>query len=72
MYLIFNELIQYDVFVNIINQDSYTASFKDKDGKVKELNFKTTNLYLRNEKEAPEGVTIVGVKQVLQVRLEIA
>ncbi|MDI9509222.1 MAG: D-alanyl-D-alanine carboxypeptidase [Clostridiales bacterium] len=62
MYLIFNELIQYDVFVNIINQDSYTASFKDKDGKVKELNFKTTNLYLRNEKEAPEGVTIVGGK----------
>lgn len=62
MYLIFNELIQYDTFLNIINQSSYTALYKDKDKKDKELIFKTTNLYLREEKDVPEGITIVGGK----------
>lgn len=62
MYLIFNELIQYDTFINIINQSSYTASFLDKNGNEKELTFKTTNLYLREEKESPENIQIVGGK----------
>lgn len=62
IYLIFNELIKYDTFVNIINQSSYMASFKDKDGNNKELTFKTTNLYLREEKESPENIQIIGGK----------
>jgi D-alanyl-D-alanine carboxypeptidase len=33
LYLIFNELLNYDTFENIINTASYTADYKDKDGK---------------------------------------
>ena len=62
MYLIFNELIQYDAFINIISQDSYTAVYKDMDKNEKSLNFNSTNLYLTEEKEAPEGITIIGGK----------
>ncbi|MDD4111855.1 MAG: D-alanyl-D-alanine carboxypeptidase [Herbinix sp.] len=62
MYLIFNELIQHDAFLNIISQSSYTAVFKDKDKNEKSLNFKSTNLYLTEEKEAPQALTIIGGK----------
>lgn len=62
MYLLFNELIQYDAFINIITQDSYSATFKDKDGNERELSFNSTNLYHRGDQEAPEGITIVGGK----------
>ena len=62
MYLIFNELIQYDTFLNIISQSSYTAVFKDKNKKEKQLTFNSTNLYLREEKESPEDITIIGGK----------
>lgn len=62
MYLIFNELLQYDTFLNIINQSSYTFTYTDKSQKSKELTLKTTNLYLREEKEPPEDIRIVGGK----------
>ncbi|TAH68641.1 MAG: D-alanyl-D-alanine carboxypeptidase [Anaerolineaceae bacterium] len=62
MYLIFNELIQYDTFLNIIGQSSYTAVYRDKDNNEKSINLNSTNLYLREEREAPEGIEIVGGK----------
>jgi D-alanyl-D-alanine carboxypeptidase len=62
IYLLFNELIQYDAFINIISLNSYTVAYKDKDKNDKELNFNTTNLYLREEKETPEAITIIGGK----------
>lgn len=62
IYLIFNELIQYDSFLNIIKQDSYTVNYLDKEGNAKEKTFNTTNLYLKGEKEAPEEMTIIGGK----------
>lgn len=62
IYLIFNELIQYDTFINIINQSSYKAVYKDEGGNSKEFNFNTANLYLKGEKEAPDEITIVGGK----------
>jgi D-alanyl-D-alanine carboxypeptidase len=62
MYLIFNELIQFDTFINIISQTSYTATYKNNEGNQDEAIFNTTNLYLRGEKESPEGITIIGGK----------
>ncbi len=62
LYLIFNELIQYDTFINIISQSSYTAAYKDKDKNEKTISFNSTNLYQREEKDAPEGISIVGGK----------
>lgn len=62
VYLIFNELIQYDTFLNIINQSSYTAVYKDRNKNEKQMTFNTTNLYLRGDKQAPEGITVIGGK----------
>lgn len=62
LYLIFNELIKYDTFINIINQSTYKFDYSDKDGNNKTLTVKTTNLYLRNEKQSPENIEIIGGK----------
>ena len=62
MYLIFNELISHDAFINIVSQNSYIADYKDKDKNDKQLSFNSTNLYLREEKEAPEGISVIGGK----------
>lgn len=68
MYLIFNELISHDAFINIIEQISYKATYKDKDNNIIEKNFNTTNLYLREEREVPEDITIIGGKTGLTSR----
>ncbi|NLO08462.1 MAG: D-alanyl-D-alanine carboxypeptidase [Clostridiales bacterium] len=68
MYLIFNELIQHDAFINIISQSSYIAVYKDIDKNEKSLSFNSTNLYLLGEKEAPETLTIIGGKTGLTYR----
>lgn len=62
MYLVFNELLNYDTFRSIINTDSYTAAYQDFDKNPKEKTFQATNLYLRGELSAPEGIEIIGGK----------
>jgi D-alanyl-D-alanine carboxypeptidase len=62
LYLIYNELLQYDTFIDIINKESFTSKYKDKFGNYKERTYKTTNLYLTGEKEVTEDITIVGGK----------
>lgn len=62
MYLIFNELIQSDLFRSIINSASYTANYTDKDGAPKEKTFETTDQYLEGTTPPPEGVSVIGGK----------
>lgn len=62
LYLIFNECIKDERFVNIIQQESYTASYIGADGTAKEAVFAPTNLYAKGEVEKPGNVTIVGGK----------
>lgn len=62
LYLMFNEAIKYDVFTEIINMTSYQTEYQNRNGGVKNFNKKTTNLYLRGERTAPNGVTVVGGK----------
>ncbi len=62
LYLIFNALLKYDKFVSIINQESYTASYKDASGQEQTKEFPTTNRYLKGTEESPEGVTVIGGK----------
>lgn len=62
LYLIFNELLQYDTFQTIINSTSYTANYQDKDGNAKEKTFGSTNLYLKGEAEITEGIEVIGGK----------
>ena len=62
LYLVFNELLKYDKFVSIINQESYTAQYTDKDNNSKEEQFLSTNRYLKGTESAPKGITVVGGK----------
>ncbi len=62
IYLIFNELLNYDTFRSIIATDSYTASYQDKKDNPKEKTFLATNQYLTGKSDTPEGLTIIGGK----------
>lgn len=62
MYLVFHELLQYDIFLDIIHRPSYKAKFKGADGKNKTLQFQSTDRYLIGRASAPKGVTVIGGK----------
>ena len=62
LYLIFNEAIQYETFNEIIHMTSYQTIYHDKDGKEKEFDKLTTNLFLRGDQSAPANVTVIGGK----------
>ena len=62
LYLVFHELLQYDTFMDIINQPNYKAKYTDKDGKKHTKYFKTTDRYLIGTATAPKGVKVIGGK----------
>lgn len=62
LYLIFNEAIKQDGFLEIISTTNYETTFSDKNGKAKQLSFQNSNLYLRGNYEAPANITVVGGK----------
>lgn len=62
MYLIFNAAMQYSIFNEIINMNSYTTTYSDASGNVKEVNINSTNQYLSGNKQMPAGVTVIGGK----------
>ena len=62
LYLIFNECIKDERFVNIISSNSYTANYVAANGTEKTAVFQPTNLYARGEAKAPENVIVVGGK----------
>lgn len=62
LYLIFNECIKNEHFVEIITQDSYTAVFTNPDGSQGQTIFEPTNYYAKGIVEEPDNVTIIGGK----------
>lgn len=62
LYLICNEAVTYDKFVEIIHTSSYNSVYHDKDGNSKEFSLSTTNAYLKNEAFAPGNITVIGGK----------
>jgi len=62
LYLVFNEAIQNETFNEIIHMTNYQTVYHDKDGKEKEFNKTTTNLFLRGDQKAPANVTVIGGK----------
>lgn len=62
VYLVFNELIKYDVFISIISQPSYSAKYFDKDDNIVEKNFKNTNGYLNGNFKPIDNLSIIGGK----------
>lgn len=62
MYLIFNECLKYDTFVEIINSKSYTANVTGKDGQIRKITWEPTNYYALGEAALPKTGTVVGGK----------
>lgn len=62
LYLIFNECIKHDDFVNIINTAEYQVNITGADGTVRQADWKQTNFYALGEAELPKSATIIGGK----------
>lgn len=62
LYLIFHELLQYDLFREIINQSEYTVSWQDAQGQSKTTTYQSTDRYLLGYEQIPEGLTVIGGK----------
>lgn len=62
MYLIFNAALQYSLFNEIIQMTSYETVYYASDGSQKTLSVDTTNLYFKNEYNAPDQITVIGGK----------
>lgn len=62
LYLIFNEVMKYEKFNEIIRMTSYQTVYNDKSGNAREFDFGTTNLYLKGTYSAPEKITVLGGK----------
>lgn len=62
MYLIFQAVMEYPEFTQIIHQDTYETIYHNAQGEAKEYTCSTTNLFLRGDYSAPDGVTVIGGK----------
>lgn len=62
MYLIMNEAVKYQLFNEIIQMDSFSTVYYDKNGAEKEVSVNNTNAYIRGEAEPPGGITVLGGK----------
>ena len=62
MYLIMNAAVKYSLFNEIIQMDSYTTVYHDKNGAEKEVSVNNTNYYIQGTATAPGGITVIGGK----------
>lgn len=62
LYLVFHQLLKYDLFREIISRSKYKAVWKDADGKKCKLKMSNTNRYLLGLETVPEGVHVIGGK----------
>jgi D-alanyl-D-alanine carboxypeptidase (penicillin-binding protein 5/6) len=62
LYLIMNEAVKYDKFIEIIHTSNYNSVYHDKDGNEKTIDIETTNAYIKSEIATPDNVTVIGGK----------
>lgn len=62
LYLIFNECIKHEEFVEIIGTSKYSAKITGADGTTRELELEPTNYYAVGKAELPTAATVVGGK----------
>lgn len=62
LYLIFNECLKYDSFIDAIRQRSYSISYKDASGEIIENYYTTTNQYFVDAYDYPDSVRVLGGK----------
>lgn len=62
LYLIFQNAVQDQTFLDIISTMSYDVVYTDVNGASVERTWENTNQYLTGKEKAPEGITVVGGK----------
>ena len=62
IYLIFQEAMSYDVFLDIISRKNYYAEYTRGDGTAAAVTWESTNHYFTNDAEPPEDVIVYGGK----------
>jgi D-alanyl-D-alanine carboxypeptidase len=62
LYLIFNECIKHEEFLNIIQSSSYTADITGADGSTSQTTWYPTSYYAKGAVELPYGATVIGGK----------
>ncbi len=62
LYLMFNEAMKYDDFIDMIKAPSYDVSYVAADGSAVEKTWSSSNLFTKGEVTVPDGMTAVGGK----------
>lgn len=62
LYLIFNEVIKYERFREIIQLSSYSSVYYDSQRNPKDIELHSTNQYLTSNVKVPDNVTVLGGK----------
>lgn len=62
LYLIFNQVMKYDKFREVINATSYEGTYTAASGETKKVSWKSTNRFKSGDATAPEGVVVIGGK----------
>lgn len=62
MYLIFQEAIQTQDFIDIIHTKSYDAAYQNASGNTVTRTWESTNRYLNGQTTEPEDITVIGGK----------
>ncbi len=62
LYLIFNEALKYDKFVELIHTSTYASTYHDQNNNEKKIDIQNSNAYIRGETPAPDHVTVIGGK----------
>lgn len=62
LYLIFNECIKNNTFLQIIASTSYETVIKQADGSTRSVTWPQTNQFINGGREVPDGITLIGGK----------
>ncbi len=62
LYLIFNQCIQYDEFIEIVSATKHDMAVTSANGTARTIELETTSLYGLGEAEKPEHLTVIGGK----------
>ena len=62
LYLIFNECIKNETFLNIISSKSWSATITQKNGSTRKATWVQTNQFITGARETPSGITFLGGK----------
>lgn len=62
MYLIFNQCIKNENFLEIVSKAEYKTTVTQQDGKTREMIWKQSNQFVNGTREVPSGVNVIGGK----------